>query len=242
MSAKKASARQRAEAERLEQARRARQRERMLRFGISGVVLLVVVVVAIVLLRPDRPEGTGAVPEAATADGTGVAVGDASAPVTIDYWLDFQCPACGEFEAENGGVLTEIAADGTAQVIYHPAAFLGEESERAANAFGCAADAGRPAEYKAELFAHQPEEGAGGYTVDELVAHGEAAGITSAQFESCVREGTYSDWGATVLDAMREHDIESTPTVMLNGEPLEDPAGMSAEEFRAAVDNAVTSS
>ncbi|PSL04178.1 protein-disulfide isomerase [Haloactinopolyspora alba] len=245
MTSKKAQARQRAEAEREQEARQERRRERMLRVGVSAGVLLVVVIVAVVVLGrggSSEPEGTGAIPEGATSSGDGVAVGDVSAPVTIDYWFDFQCPYCGEFEAENGPVLRELVADGTARVVYHPAAFLGEESYRASSAFACAVEAGRPVEYKTELFAHQPEEGSGGYTREELLTRAEAVGIADASFEACLTEGTYADWGATVLDAMRDQEIEATPAVLIDGEALDDPAGMSADEFRAAVDEAVTAS
>lgn len=243
MSAKKAQARQRAQAQREEEARRARQRERMWRFGISAVVLVVLAVVAIVLLnRSDRPEGTGAVPDGATQAGDGVAVGEPSAPVTIDYWFDFQCPYCAEFENEAGPVLQELVDDGTARVVYHPAAFLGDESYRAANAFGCAIDEGSPVDFLTELFANQPEEGSGGYTEDDLIAHAESAGIEGSQFEACVSDGTYSDWGASVTDAMRDQDISETPAVLIDGEPLDDPASLSADELRAAVDDASTSS
>lgn len=244
---KREAARERAAALRKEAEARAlaeRRRERFLRAGISVGVLVVIAVIAIVLLNrsSDGPEGTGAIPSGTVDDGTGVAVGEASAPVTIDYWFDFQCPFCGQFEAENGPVLEELVADGTAQVVYHPAAFLGDESDRASNAFGCAIDAGRPVEYLTELFANQPPERSGGYTTDDLLAAGGAVGLDDAVFESCVRDGTYADWGRHVLDAFRDEGLEATPSVLLNGEALDNPGGLSADDFRAAVEGAVTTS
>lgn len=242
MSGKKAQARQRAQAEREEQARRERNRERMLRFGISAAVLLVVAVVAVVLLNRSEPTGTGAVPDGVDAAGDGVVVGDESAPVTIDYWFDFQCPYCGQFEQEKGHVLEELVVEGTARVVYHPVAFLGDESDRAANAFGCATDAGRAVEYLRELFAHQPAESSGGYPEEDLLAHGRAVGLAGEQFQTCVIEGTYGDWGASVAEAMRDAGYGGTPAVVVDGEQLDDPVGLSAEEFRARVEQAVTSS
>lgn len=246
MASKKEQARQRAAQLRAEAEAKAladRRRERFLRAAISVGVLAVIAVVAIVLVNRanEGPEGTGAIPSGAVDGGTGVAVGEANAPVTIDYWFDFQCPFCGEFERESGPVLEELTADGTARVVYHPAAFLGDESDRASNAFGCAVDAGRPVEYLTELFANQPQEGSGGYTTDDLLAAGQAVGLDDAVFESCVRDGTYADWGRHVLDAFRDEGLEATPAVLLNGELLENPAAMSADEFRAAVEAVTTS-
>lgn len=244
---KREAARQRAEALRKEAEARAlaeRRRERFIRAGVSVAVLVVVAVIVIALVNrgSDGPEGTGAIPSGTVEGGTGVAAGEESAPVTVDYWFDFQCPFCGEFEAENGPVLEELVAAGTARVVYHPAAFLGDESDRASNAFGCAIDAGRPVEFLTELFANQPPERSGGYTTDDLLAAGRAVGLDDAVFESCVRDGTYADWGRHVLDAFRDEGLEATPSVLLNGEPLENPAALSADEFRAAVEGAVTTS
>jgi protein-disulfide isomerase len=240
---KKEQARLKAAALRKEAEARAlaeRRRERFIRAGVSVAVMVVVAV--IVNRGSDGPEGTGAIPSGTVEGGTGVAVGETDAPVTVDYWFDFQCPFCGEFEATNGPVLEELVADGTARVVYHPAAFLGDESDRASNAFGCAIDAGRPVEYLTELFANQPPERTGGYTTDDLLAAGQAVGLDDAGFESCVRDGTYADWGRHVLDAFRDEGLEATPSVLLNGEPLENPAALSADEFRSAVEGAVTTS
>ncbi|TDE08106.1 DsbA family protein [Jiangella asiatica] len=244
MASKKEQARQRAarlRAEAEERARLERRRERLLRFGVSAAVLVAAVVLVLFLVRDDGPEGTGAIPTGATA--SGIVVGEESAPITIDYWFDFQCPFCGQFEAESGPVLEDVVADGTARVAYHPAAFLGEESDRASNAFGCAIDAGRPVEYLTELFENQPPERSGGYTDDDLVEAGAAIGLDDPEFESCVRDGTYADWGSRVREAFRDAGHEATPTVLINGEELEgNPVDLSAEEFRAAVDAAAAGS
>lgn len=243
MSNRKAEARQKAKAMREEMARKERRRERILRLGIvAGVVVLIAAVALIVqATRDDESDSaSGDVPAGAVESGDGVLVGESSAPVDVEVWFDFQCPFCGEFERTSGPVLEEFIADGTVQVLYHPAAFIGEESERASNAFGCAVDADRPAEYMRELFANQPQENTGGYTEEELLARGEAVGLTGAEFTSCVEDGTYADWGSgTVLDAMRAAGVSSTPTVIVNGEQLDSPANLSAEEFRAVVEAAV---
>jgi protein-disulfide isomerase len=244
MSNRKAEARAKAKALREEEARRARKRERMIRVGVAVGVLALIVVIALLfqLGGDDGDSADGAVPSGANEAGDGVLVGDAGAPVEVDVWFDFQCPFCRQFETANGPVLAELIDDGTVKADYHPAAFLGEESERATNAFGCAIDAGRPREFMAELFENQPEERTGGYTEDDLIEHGAAVGLDGAEFEACVNDGPYAEWGAgQVLDAMRDEGIESTPTVLIDGEVLPDAAQVTPDEFRAAVDAAATS-
>lgn len=241
MSSKKSEARDRVKAMREEQARQGRKREQLIRFGIAGAVLAAVVIIAVaVQLGRDDPGGAGgAIPAGATASGDGVAVGSDEAPVTIDVWIDFQCPWCKKFEDTKADVLDELVADGTARVVYHPVAFLGEESARATNAFGCAIDGGKPVEFLRELFDNQPPESSGGYTGDDLLAHGAAVGLSGEAFGSCVTDGTYADWGTgPVRDAMNAAGHRATPTVLVDGDVVADSVDMRADDFRALVEQA----
>jgi protein-disulfide isomerase len=234
-SAARATARELREAE----ARRQRRREQLFRFGLLGVVALVVLVVGI-LIFANRPGevASARLPAGVTEPGGGVVIGDESAPVTIDLWIDFQCPFCRAFEQESGSTLQQLSADGEAVLVYHPLSFLGEESQRAANALGCAADQGRAGEYLTVLFENQPEEGTGGFTSDDLVALGTAAGITDPEFKGCVEDGTYAEWVANVAASQSEAEIVATPTVFVDGEMVEDdqltPAGLQAAVAAAA--------
>ena len=136
---------------------RSTRRDRLRRdlVGRRGRSMGIVVAVVAVLLfagavgfgvyRAQRGAGDVTVPTGATP--TGVTVGQASAPVTIDVYLDFQCPLCKAFEERAGSTIDELVAAGQAKVVYHPVAYLDRYSStryasRAAQASGCAADAG----------------------------------------------------------------------------------------------------
>jgi protein-disulfide isomerase len=230
-SAAKARARELREAEQ----RRRRRREQLIRFGILAVVAVAILAVGI-LFFANRPaeDAAAALPAGISEPAAGVAIGDESAPVTIDLWIDFQCPFCRALEQDSGPTLQQLAADGDVVLVYHPLSFLGEESERAANAFGCAADQGRASEYLDVLFQNQPPEGTGGFTSDELVALGADAGITDTDFESCVQDETYAGWVANVAASQNQAEITATPTVFVDGEML--PADqLTPDGLRAAV-------
>jgi protein-disulfide isomerase len=177
------------------------------------------------------------VPTGVAAPDGGVAVGEESAPVTVDLWIDFQCPFCRDFELASGSTLDELVADGSARLVYHPLSFLGEESERAANAFGCSVDEGRPVEYQRALFENQPAEGTGGFTVDDLIALGEQAEVTGDAFETCVADGTYDGWVANVAASQQDAGVTATPTVVVDGQTLESEQ-LTPEGVRAAVEQA----
>jgi protein-disulfide isomerase len=239
MSGDRQTARTKARELREAEARHKRRREQLIRFGVLTVVAVALLAVGIAIFanRPDQ-DAAAALPAGVTAPAGGVVIGDESAPVTVDLWIDFQCPFCRAFEQDAGSMLEQLAADGAAVLAYHPLSFLGEESERAANAFGCAADQSLADEYQRVLFENQPPEGTGGFTTTDLVALGADAGITGSEFESCVQDGRYADWVANVAASQSEAGIVATPTVFIDGDQLAadqlTPEGLQAAVTAAA--------
>jgi protein-disulfide isomerase len=234
MSSKKAEARERVKAMREEQARKERQRERMLRFGIAGAVIAAVAIIAVaVTASRGGDDGPVALPDTVSEEGGGVTFGQAEAPVEVDVWLDFLCPHCKEFEDANGATIDELVAAGEAKVTYHPVTYTGRNySARANNAFACAVDAGEGEAYFKALFV-SPQQ----WTDNALVELGESVGL-EGDFESCVRDDTYDDWSGSVTDAATASgDITGTPTVHVNGEVLED---WTPEGIRNAVQTAAS--
>jgi len=229
------SERRRESIERARAAEAQRRRERRIRFGAAVAALIVIVAVGVVIqLTRDKADPNAPRPKGVTEVGGGVTVGSAGtgAPV-IDIYEDFQCPICKEFEAETGPLLAELATSGQARLVYHPMSFLGEESDRAANASGCAADEGRFKEFHDTLFANQPDgENTGAWTDDALIALGQKAGVTGEGFAQCVRDGRYDEWTQQVDQESSERGVTGTPTVFIDGAELPrdsyTPAGIRA--------------
>jgi protein-disulfide isomerase len=129
-----------------------------------------------------------------------VLVGAASAPVTLDVYEDFLCPACRQFEQTNGEQIHEELAAGTIRVRYHLLNLLDDRSDPpgysllAANAALAVADVA-PAkflDFYASLYAAQPEEGARGYDAEQLTALGRRLGVTDERFADQVTSGTFA--------------------------------------------------
>lgn len=186
------------------------------------------VLVALARLGPRGPDGQplpppSRVPASATPDGDGVIVG--IGPVTVEVYIDFQCPFCRQFEELAGPALAELVRHGDIRMIYHPMNLLDEMSTtqystRAAAAAGCAADAGRFAKYAHTLFAHQPPEGGPGLTDDELIELGLLEGLPGTRFVRCVRAGTYRDWPSYVTAAALGRRVAGTPSVFVDRHPV----------------------
>jgi protein-disulfide isomerase len=176
--------------------------------------------------------GTGDLPAGATA--AGVAVGNPDAPATIDLYLDFQCPACAQYEQQAGATIDELVASGQARVVYHPVAYLNrfsstQYSSRSSAAAGCAADAGVLPRFAQLLYANQPPEGGDGLPEEQLVALGMQAG--AGDFATCVQDGRYADWTRSVTDAASQAGVTGTPTVLVNRQEVDH----TAEALRTAV-------
>ncbi|WP_232323867.1 DsbA family protein [Catenuloplanes japonicus] len=205
---------------------------------IAAAALLVAGVVGYGIFAAQR-SGDVFTPTAATADGSGFAVG--TGPVTVDVYEDFMCPACGEFESTAGATIAQLVTDKKVTVVYHPIAILDRFSQgtnystRASGAAACAADGGKFAEYHKVLFANRPEENTPGLDDTKLISLGTELGLGDP-FTQCVQDGKYKTWSAQITDKSSERGVTGTPTVYVAGTALKDrsPAGLTT-----AVESAV---
>ena len=233
------------------------KRQRKIRLiGGAVVVLIMGALIAIPMLSNTEAEipTNAALPAGVTSDTYGVKVGpawdapDADTIPILQIWEDFQCPACGNFEAASGAALKGLIEAGKVRVEYRPTIFLDKKltaqntaagnpnsSQRAALGFGCAVDAGAEINYHAQLFANQPQEGAG-YSQRALIDFAETSGITGdalVTFTDCLKSEKYAGWVANSYAAFDSEGVGSTPTGILDGtqlagEVLFDPAQLTS--------------
>ena len=190
---------------------------------VIGMVALVVVVGAGFSYFGSKGSESAAIPSSVSkADGYGI-VFNADVPnvPTIDIYEDFQCPVCARFAGINGETIAKAIEEKKAKVVYHMLSFLGTESILAANASACAADEDKFLAFHKAFYANQPAENAGAINATFLKSIGAAVGITSEKFSTCVDNGGYSDWVKNVAEAGAKANVNSTPTVFVNGKELD---------------------
>jgi protein-disulfide isomerase len=227
-----------------EAVRAARRREQASkdRF-ITGVVTVVIILIAVIgiAVQSGRAKIQGTL-TATNANATnGVTVGQASAPITLDVYEDFQCPICQEFESSTGADLTKLVSTGAIKINYHMMAFLDSQSSgnryssRAANAAICASDVSTAAfaVFHTYLYGNdssgqkiQPAEGSDGRTDAQLEAYFKAAfpAETSDQattFQSCVEGETYKALVEAITDNSSKKGVTGTPTVFVDGKKVD---------------------
>lgn len=162
-----------------------------------------------------------------TPKGDTVVTGKPGAPVTIDIYEDFLCPACGQFEKMYGQRLDQAAASGQAHVVYHPIAILDAVSEPpgysslAAGGAFCAAQAGVFPRYHDSLYATQPTENEAGWTSAQLTRLGRDLGAGDG-FARCLdgsgpRAVAATEKAGRYLSTLRPDGRVGTPTVVVDG-------------------------
>jgi protein-disulfide isomerase len=220
----KRSAREQLAEQRRQEAEAAKRKQRTLNVVIAAVVVAVVVgiFVAVQSSRNSGPD-VAALPDGVTEAGAGAAFGDG--PVTVDLWEDFQCPACKAFAGVNAESLDARVEAGDITLVIHPLSFLDQNlgnssSVLAASAFGCAIDEGKGLEFHNLVYENQPEENPGqeAWSAADLIGWGNDVGITGDTWESCVNELTYQGWVEQVASSQTDAGINSTPTVLVDGE------------------------
>ena len=215
--------------------RQARRRRIVLVLGgvvILGLVAAIVVAILNATGGDDTREvsgPTGEVVAPANVSESGAAsVGDADAPVTVEVYYDYMCPACGAFEEANGDELDRLMNDGTARIELRPISFLDRMSEgtnystRAANAFATVVD-GAPEQawaFHRALYENQPAEGTEGLSDEEIAEIATDAGVPAEVVERFA-DGTYDQWVASVTEQAFDSGVQGTPTIKIDGEVFE---------------------
>jgi protein-disulfide isomerase len=155
----------------------------------------------------------------------GAALGNPAAPVTIELFADFQCPACKQFvTTQLSRVVTDFVTPGIARIEAKDIDILGrgtpDESMALAVGAACAAEQNRYWQYHDLVFWNQGRENHGDHDAAFVAAVANEARVDETAWRSCLgREDvtkTITDQTRTALSA----GINSTPTLRVNGEIL----------------------
>ena len=208
---------------------------------VIAVVLGVVLIMLVPTVLSKQSDSTAAIPSSvSTEDGYGIVFNKELTGVPfIEIYEDFQCPACGRFEAISGEYIEDLISKKKAKVAFHPLSFLGRESQLAANAAACSADQGKFLQLHKTLFANQPSENSGAWTSSYFSTLGLGLGISSPDYDKCIASNKYMGWVKNVGEEGAKRNINSTPTVLINGKEVDrDKAYGSLGEFMLAVEKA----
>jgi protein-disulfide isomerase len=173
----------------------------------------------------------------------GTAMGDPNAPVLVEIFEDFQCPACRRFnEQSEESLIAEFVQPGDVYVVFRQYPFIGQDSLRAANASLCASDQGRFWDYHDILFANQTGENVGAYTSARLVAFADSLGLEVTAFEACLDNEIHKDEIDADFALGVEYGVTGTPAIFINGTQLSPGFVPPYSDIRQAIERAIASS
>jgi len=103
---------------------------------------------------------------------------------------------------------------------YQHFAFLGPESQWAAEASECAAEQGAFWAYHDRLFQRQAGENRGAFSKDKLKGFAVELGLDSEAFNDCLDSGRYASLVRTETATVQSLGVRGTPAFLVNGRPL----------------------
>jgi protein-disulfide isomerase len=212
-------------------------------YGAFAIGALTVVAAAIGIGALARGGGgTGApseivIPAARSADvaQNGHVLGDPNARVTIDEYVDFQCPFCMMAALSVMPTIEQqYVATGVAKIVVHPMAFLGDESVQAASAAEAANAQGKFWAYYDALYANQGRENSGAFSNERLTEMAQLLQLDMAEFKAAFESGMYVAQVDQTTEAAFAAGVNSTPTILVNGVHVDAKVGDISAAIEAA--------
>ena len=191
---------------------------------VIGMVALVVVVGVAVSFTSNKAKESAATPSSVEkSEGYGIVFNKELTNVPkLDIWEDFQCPVCRDFEAVNGAQIKQWIEQRKVKAVFHPLSFIGAESGYLANAAACSADEGKFLQMHEALYANQAaKENSGKWNIQTITNLAMDLKITSQKWGDCVTGSKYASWVNNVAADGGKKNINSTPTVLINGKEIE---------------------
>jgi protein-disulfide isomerase len=144
--------------------------------------------------------------------------GSADAKVTIIEFGDYQCPKCYSwFTKEKPTIESQYITPGKANLVFVDLSFLGADSDSAVIASYCADEQGKYWQYHNKLYSSQGGIGSGWASTENLKKFATDLGLDSAQFNSCLDSGKYSDRIKHNLSVASSAGAQGTPTFLIVG-------------------------
>ncbi|MGH3310359.1 MAG: thioredoxin domain-containing protein [Streptomyces sp.] len=237
----KRAARERLQAEREREAKKARVRRQLI-VGASVIgVLAVATGIGYAVTKMNEPTGWEAAKEqklvkpanTSGKDGTTVVLGGAGAKKTMDVYEDMRCPACAQFEQGMGAAIAKGADEKKYKLKIHLGDLIdgnlgGEGSKNAISALGASLNVSEEAfrDYHEKLYSakYHPQESQDKFADDSYllkVADTVPELKNNGGFKKAVEDGTYDKWALGMVADFNKGKVQGTPTVRIDGKDVQ---------------------
>lgn len=208
-----------------------------------GVVVLIALGLAAFAFWPRNQAANPPTPLAAQTQALGEisldkSIGEENAPVVVVEYGDFQCPACQYFfQTSVKQLKDEYVQSGQVRFVFRQFAFLGDESQWAAEASECANEQGRFWEYYDKLYQEQNGENVGVFSKENLKKFAGELNLDTAGFSQCLDSGRYAEKVQQETLEGQQAGVRGTPSVFVNSQYIEN--GINYPTLQAVVEAAL---
>lgn len=166
-------------------------------------------------------------------------LGSKDAKITIIEFGDYQCPKCGQwFKSEEPKIKSQYINTNKANLYFVDFAWLGSDSERAANAAHCADEQGKFWQYHDTLYTSQGGIQSGWASSDSLKKIAKNTGLDTTKFDQCLDSDKHKQHVEFNTNLGKNNDVTATPVFFIVGngkvEKIEGPQPTSA--FTAVIE------
>lgn len=248
-------------AARLEAQQKAKQRQDLLKWLGAGLLLAFVAILVVIFVANDDEDSTAVAggPEtvATVLPGpvipsyiplNGMTMGMETAPVTVVWYGDYQCPDCVRFARQSVPTLIDDYVDeGKIRLQINPYPLVGADADGtidqnggsflAAEAAMCANDQGQFWTYHDLLYANYVSGSTASFTIERLKEIGkQAPGLNPDQFNVCIDSRNHSQAVLDMVTVARQANITETPVFTVNGKPV---IGADYAELKAVIEEQI---
>jgi protein-disulfide isomerase len=210
---------------------KAHGRPRRLSVGLLlvGGVSLTLVVIALILVvgsgnQQSAVEGADYAGIPAAWQNRNV-LGDPEAPITLQAWEDFRCPACAAFNQRvKPGLVENYIASGDLKLEFRHFPLQQHEpgASLAAQASECAADQGLFWSYHDRVF-QETSNGPTAFIAERLIDYAVELNLDKSAFTQCLMSQTHLSTVTESLQAAQAAGFSGTPSVLVDGILIDNP-------------------
>jgi protein-disulfide isomerase len=206
--------------------RRKARRESNIGIWIIGVsAAVVIIVVAAIALSNRQTVANIAQPDLPAEWIERNAMGNPDAPVVVEAWEDFLCPACLQWHNTiEPRLKEEYVQTGEVRFVFRNFPLQGfmPASRMAVLASQCAADQNAFWPYHDRLFIAQ-SRGQSGFLLENLVEYAGELGLNSQSMLQCLSTQEHADYVTDSVNQAVSLGLNATPSILVNGQQIANP-------------------
>jgi protein-disulfide isomerase len=162
---------------------------------IISIIIAAALFVGLLIYPSLNPGSDLIIPKASyTLESQDMTLGNPDAPVSVEVFSDFQCPACGFYvTTEEANFINEFVSTDQVYYIFRPFNFIGPESDWAAEAAYCAVEQGNFWEFHDMVYYNLAGENTGAVDDERLTSYAKSIGLNTKDFSACLASDKYVD-------------------------------------------------